>query len=198
MADVEDAFEFLVECGLVVELGVLPVQRMTRRCIEAAFARTCGFVGHGIPCSRIEAAGSAPVGQTRVLDGADRNPLPRVAIRQVDQLLTSPSARVKRLACERSALARVSNQSAISSKPSSRAALAMPGYMSVYSWVSPAIADFRLLTVSPKGRPVAGSPTFSRYSRWPWAWPVSPSAVERNTAATSLWPSTSAFCAKYR
>src|SRR5690606_30832937 len=35
------------------------------------------------------------------------------------------------LACERSALARVSNQSAISSKPSARASLAMPGYMSV-------------------------------------------------------------------
>ena len=39
----------------------------------------------------------------------------------------------KRLACERSALAKVSNQSAISSKPSSRAVFAMPGYMSVYS-----------------------------------------------------------------
>src|SRR5205823_9923889 len=39
----------------------------------------------------------------------------------------------KRLACERSALASVSNQSAISPKPSSRAAFAMPGYMSVYS-----------------------------------------------------------------
>ena len=54
------------------------------------------------------------------------------------------SAFWKRLACERSALASVSNQSAISSKPSSRAYLAMPGYMSVYSWVSPAMAAFRL------------------------------------------------------
>ena len=38
----------------------------------------------------------------------------------------------------------------------------------------------------PIGSPVAGSPDSSRYSRWPCAWPVSPSAVERNTAATSL------------
>ena len=43
------------------------------------------------------------------------------------------SAFWKRLAWERSALARVSNQSATSSKPSSRALFAMPGYMSVYS-----------------------------------------------------------------
>ena len=46
---------------------------------------------------------------------------------------------------------------------------AMPGYMSVYSWVSPAIAAFRLSRDLPIGRPVAGSPTASRYSRWPWA-----------------------------
>src|SRR5690606_3738352 len=92
----------------------------------------------------------------------------------------------KRFACERSAFASVSNQSAISSKPSSRAVFAMPGYISVYSYVSPAIAAFRLLAVEPIGRPVAGSPTASRYSRWPCACPVSPSAVERNTAATSL------------
>ena len=38
----------------------------------------------------------------------------------------------------------------------------------------------------PIGSPVAGSPTSSMNSRWPCAWPVSPSAVERNTAATSL------------
>ena len=59
---------------------------------------------------------------------------------------------------------------------------AMPGYMSVYSWVSPAIEALRFSAVSPIGSPVAGSPTASRYSRWPCAWPVSPSAVERNTA----------------
>ena len=52
------------------------------------------------------------------------------------------------------------------------------------SWVSPAMAAFRLSRDLPIGSPVAGSPTASRYSRWPWACPVSPSAVERNTAAT--------------
>src|SRR5213079_1171640 len=83
----------------------------------------------------------------------------------------------KRLACERSAFASVSNQSAISPKPSSRAAFAMPGYMSVYSWVSPAMAALRFSRVSPIGRPVAGSPTASRYSRCPCACPVSPFAV---------------------
>src|SRR5574337_852791 len=99
---------------------------------------------------------------------------------------SSFNALVKRFACERSALARVSNQSATSPKPSSRAVLAMPGYMSVYSWVSPAIAVFRFSRVAPNGKPVAGSPHCSRYSRCPCAWPVSPSAVERNTAATSF------------
>src|SRR5205823_13269790 len=102
----------------------------------------------------------------------------------------------KRLACERSALASVSNQSAISPKPSSRAAFAMPGYMSVYSCVSPAMAAFRFSRVRPIGRLVAGSPTASRYSRWPCACPVSPSSVERKSADSSLWPSTSALAAK--
>ena len=65
--------------------------------------------------------------------------------------------------------------------------------MSVYSWVSPCTADARLALVSPIGKPVAGSPTSSKYSRCPCAWPVSPSAVDLNTDATSLYPSMSAF-----
>ncbi len=74
-----------------------------------------------------------------------------------------PSSRDwKRPAWDFSAFARVSNQSAISLKPSSRALFAMPGYMSVYSCVSPATEARRLLTVSPIGRSVAGSPTFFR------------------------------------
>ncbi len=68
-----------------------------------------------------------------------------------------------------SALARVSNQSAISSNPSSLAVLAIPGYISVYSCVSPAIAALRFSAVFPIGSPVAGSPTSSRNSRCPWA-----------------------------
>src|SRR3989475_2761416 len=114
------------------------------------------------------------------------------------QSLSESRAFWKRLAWLRSALASVSNQSAISPKPSSRACFAMPGYMSVYSWVSPATAAFRLSRVRPIGRLVAGSPTASRYSRCPCACPVSPSAVERNSAETSFWPSTSALAAKYR
>src|SRR6185503_8030474 len=62
----------------------------------------------------------------------------------------------KRLAWLLSALASVSNQSATSVKPSSRADFAMPGYMSVYSCVSPATAAFRFSRVRPIGRLVAG------------------------------------------
>lgn len=56
-------------------------------------------------------------------------------------------------------------------KPSPRAVFAMPGYMSVYSCVSPAMAAFRLSDVAPIGLPVAGSPTDSvldaeRLMRW--------------------------------
>src|SRR5216684_3444676 len=111
---------------------------------------------------------------------------------------SASSAFCKRPTCDFPALASVSNQSAISSKPSWRATRAMPGYMSVYSWISLAIAALRMSPVGPIGLPVAGSPTSSRYSRWPCACPVLPSAVERNTAARSLKPSTSAFRAKQR
>ena len=58
---------------------------------------------------------------------------------------------IKRPARDFSAFARVSNQSEISSKPSSWAVFAIPGYMSVYS-VSPATAAFRFSSVSPIGR----------------------------------------------
>ena len=70
--------------------------------------------------------------------------------------------------------------------------------MSVYSCVSPVMAAFILSEVVPMGKPVAGPPHSSKYSRWAYAYPVSPSAVERNTADTSLYLSTSAFAAKYK
>jgi len=38
MADVVDALQFLVEPGLVVEVGRLPVQRMSGGGLEAPFA----------------------------------------------------------------------------------------------------------------------------------------------------------------
>src|ERR1700730_17965277 len=141
-------------------------------------------------------SGFLGTGQER--DGAHHAPLPFLRRQKGAAQASWSSAFWKRPACDFSALASVSNQSAISSKPSLRAVRAMPGYMSVYSCVSPAIAALRLSPVGPIGLPVAGSPVSSRYSRWPCACPVSPSAVERNTADTSLNPSTSALAAKYK
>src|SRR5690606_25416404 len=167
VADVEHPLHLGLDGREVVEGLVAPGQGFSERCIEAALAR--GF--DGIAHLRLPPERRGPVA----------GPRPRVG-----QASRVSSARWNRPAWDFSAFARVSNQWAISSKPSSRAVRAMPGYMSVYSWVSPAMAALRLSAVPPIGRPVAGSPTASRNSRWPWAWPVSPSAVDRNTAATSL------------
>jgi len=53
VADTEDAFELLVDGGLVVELRVFPVERVARRCVEAAFARGAFLVRHvDDPCAR--------------------------------------------------------------------------------------------------------------------------------------------------
>src|SRR5689334_1797458 len=86
-------------------------------------------------------------------------PLSQLRAAREDQSVSASRAFWKRLACERSALASVSNQSAISSKPSPRADLAMPGYMSVYSWVSPATAAFRFWRELMIGCSVAWLPT---------------------------------------
>jgi hypothetical protein len=56
-----------------------------------------------------------------------------VLLFRIDDYLSGLVALSKRPACVFAAFARVSNQSAISAKPSSRAVLAIPGYMSVYS-----------------------------------------------------------------
>src|SRR5207248_57504 len=187
MTDIEDPAHLRIELGGIGELRIRPGKRVAGGRVEAAF-------GHRFVPSKVRSPIAAPSaeqgGEGRKGDEAVRPWEPKPGDQSVS------NAFWKRPAWDFSALARVSNQSAISSKPSERAVLAMPGYMSVYSWVSPAIEALRLASVAPIGSPVAGSPTSSRYSRWPWAWPVSPSAVERNTAATSLWPSTSAFCAK--
>ena len=93
--------------------------------------------------------------------GVTRRPFAQQPYAASCWVITS-SARWKRPACDFSAFASVSNQSAISSKPSSRAARAMPGYMSVYSCVSPAMAAWRLSSVgrsgcrSPDRRPPRG------------------------------------------
>src|SRR5690606_18098125 len=205
VTDIEDALELLEERLLVQELGIFPRNRMASRRLYAAFAggRTCGWLGHAAFLLLAEAGGwrlepemararARPLAAARTARGGETSvflPRPPASGPQPSKLgfdYSVSSAFWKRFACERSAFASVSNQSAISSNPSSRACFAMPGYMSVYSCVSPAIAAFRFAAVSPIGRPVAGAPTASRYSRCPWAWPVSPSAVERNTAATSL------------
>src|SRR5690606_38182577 len=171
VADVKHPLQFPVEGLLVVEVRAAPVDGVAGGRVETAFSHATNPL-----CARDAAL---------LWLWVQRAPWP-CGHGGVAQASSWSNAFWKRLAWLRSALARVSNQSAISSKPSSRAVFAMPGYMSVYSWVSPAMAALRLLAVPPMGRPVAGSPTASRYSRWPWAWPVSPSAVERNTAATSL------------
>src|SRR6185437_8068065 len=38
MADLENAAHFGVDLGAVVEIGLLPIDRVTRRCVETAFA----------------------------------------------------------------------------------------------------------------------------------------------------------------
>src|SRR5690242_15633274 len=78
--------------------------------------------------------------------------------------------------------------------PSERAVLAMPGYMSVYSCVSPATAALRLSRVGPIGSPVAGSPHCSSHSRWPCAWPVSPSAVRSEEHTSELQSHVNLVC----
>src|SRR4051812_21606588 len=118
------------------------------------------------------------------LPSRHRGLLPVAGKGQADQAAIAFRAFWNRLAWERSAFANVPNQSAISSKPSSRAVRAMPGYISVYSWVSPATAAARFLSVEPIGRPVAGRFHLRRWSG--------------RRQRMSPWPSTSAFWTKYR
>uniref|UniRef100_A0A7S4EU23 Uncharacterized protein n=1 Tax=Chrysotila carterae TaxID=13221 RepID=A0A7S4EU23_CHRCT len=64
--------------------------------------------------------------------------------------------------CAARACASTSNQSATSLRPSERAVCAICGYISDASYISEAIAAFRLLSVSPMGSLVAGSPVRSK------------------------------------
>src|SRR5438876_4839166 len=100
-------------------------------------------------------------------------PLPRPS-RARRQLIASAgslpaicaSPLLNRPAWDFSALASVSSHSASSLKPSPRAVLAIPGYICVYSYVSPATAALRFSSVLPIGSPVAGSPTSFRNLRF--------------------------------
>src|ERR1035441_501068 len=65
----------------------------------------------------------------------------------------------------------------------------MGGYMVVNSYVSPAIAAFKLSTVEA---------TPSMALKWPWAWTTSASAAVRNSRATFGIPSSSALRANAR
>src|SRR5262249_9514244 len=137
VTDLEGALHLLGERGRIPVLGF-------RRVVGEAVGRPIGdggFAGHDEYGGR----------------GARRTAAPPIAA-----YFTDSRNFENRPACDFSALARVSNQSAISPNPSWRAVLAIPGYMSVYSWVSPATAEARFLTVSPIGLSVAGSATFFR------------------------------------
>src|SRR5690606_34495114 len=129
VADVKPPLQFPVEGLLVVEVRAAPVDGVAGGCVETAFSHATNPL-----CARDAAL---------LWLWVQRAPWP-CGHGGVAQASSWSSAFWKRLAWLRSALARVSNQSAISSKPSSRAVFAMPGYMSVYSWVSPAMAALRL------------------------------------------------------
>src|SRR5262249_23897963 len=156
VTDVEDAAHLRFGLAPIDEIRILPLQHMPGGRFQAAFTHRNPSAGVCLPASLESSKGAEA-----------RAAAPRQFTSSAADQAKVSSARWKRPACDFSAFARVSNQSAISSKPSSRAVRAMPGYMSVYSCVSPAIAARRLSGVAPIGLPVAGSPTSSRYSRWP-------------------------------
>ena len=102
--------------------------------------------------------------RTRSCKGRRRAPPPDLA--GLAQAMAS-RAFWNRLAWERSALARVSTNQRFR-RSSSRAVLAMPDTCRVLVGF-PSDGRFELSEVVPMGRPMAGSPTSSMYSRWPWA-----------------------------
>src|SRR5262249_42075740 len=159
------------------DLAVVAVHRTVQHVVEGraqAVAPTAAVAELGDPSQLLLRRGGIEV--VGVADVVGHRPVGR------GYSSLSPSRPfVKRPAWLRSALARVSNHSAISGKPSSRAVLAMPGYIWVYSYVSPSMADCRFCFVFPKETPVTGSPTLFRKSMWPKAWPVSASEASRKT-----------------
>src|SRR5690606_21764370 len=123
VADVEHAAKLRIQLRGVVKIGVLPVYEMADGCFGASFR-------HGaVLRDGAAVAPSSILSRSETLCRARGPEAPRKPV-EPDQS-SSFSAFWKRPACDRSALARVSNQVAISSNPSSRAALAMPGYISV-------------------------------------------------------------------
>jgi len=97
---------------------------------------------------------------------------------------------------DRSLSPAVSNQSADSSNPFSRAAFAMPGYMSVYSSGLAGNCRLEIERLAPIVVPVAGSPTAREIVEVAVRVARSPSAVERNVRRRFVLTSTSALFAK--
>ena len=143
VADVEDPLHLRFERLLVPEPRVLPIHGVAGGGFQAAFAH-------------VDAVSLRSAGRKR---GPVRVPFAKAARRsgqRVERLLEAAGMALLRLG------QRLEPVGDLRSKPSSRAVRAMPGYMSVYSCVSPAIAALRLEPVGPIGRPVAGSPLTSR------------------------------------
>src|SRR5690606_17299123 len=112
----------------------VPVTRFSRVVAETrrGLIRNSAFLSHG----STSVDGASNKGDSRQRLRRRRTSRRQQPLSRNYEMLSSNAW--KRPACDFSALASVSNQSAISLKPSSRAVLAMPGYMSVYSCVSPA------------------------------------------------------------
>src|SRR5690606_4308173 len=130
-------FHLVEACRLVVERRIAPCEWMTGGRFERTFLDAHRLVsrcpGRWVPgLAAMQRAKGPATGRGEAPPAARRS----CRRREAPQSFKVSSALANLLACERSALASVSNQSAISSKPSSRATLAMPGYMSVYSCVS--------------------------------------------------------------
>src|SRR5439155_23860791 len=127
-----------------------------------------GTRGGGVEIRRVERAVErhrrAAFRVSNVGGGPGECPRGRASKGNAGQLTDSRPC-VNRPAWLFSARARTSSHSAISSKPSSRAVRANPGYISVYSYVSPSIADLRFASVGPTSTPVTGSPTSARKSK---------------------------------
>src|SRR3989475_9357115 len=113
MTDTEYALELGEQLFFVVEIRKAPFNRMAGRGFQAAFAD-----GH-LRTFRIKRVNSKRRGSgSRMGFSNSRTQWSARGVRNEAQSASASSAFWKRLACERSALARVSNQSAISEKPS--------------------------------------------------------------------------------
>ena len=148
VADVEHPLHLLEGRGLVVEVGAFPVDRVPGRGFEVAFA-------HGVVPLRCAGSGNA-VRRTNKGHEAPCSALTlhRAVSRPARRAPSGSGWHASARPWPASRTSRRSRRGLLS-----RAVLAMPGYMSVYSCVSPATAAARFCRLDPIGSPVAGSPT---------------------------------------